>query len=533
MSIFAAALVSLGIIILGVGLVFAHKICHITEKRGWKLLSGLIVGFVIGYSLFLDALLVLDDIDSLVVGVSLILFFGSIFVVTVLRFGLASITELNQKAIEEHYNARHDLLTGLPNRSYCLQEMSSRIEQGKPFTVLMFDVVNFKQVNDALGHHCGDQLLFQLGQRICKLTKSDELLTRLGGDEFVVITNRNSQFELNQLVSYIELALKELFIVEQFEVSTSVVFGSSRYPSDAKDTTQLLNFADISMYQAKSQGLSLVSYKPAMIEGAKHNLSIASQIQHALDDGQFKLYYQPIVCPHSERVVEFEALIRWQTETGEFISPAQFIPIAEQSNKITDITLWVIKQVFEDLERFHAQNIAAPIHVNLSAKDIIGGKVFKLLAQASAANPNITRSIVIEITETAAIRDIPNSQSRLERIKQLGYRISLDDFGTGYSSLARLSELPIDQIKIDRSFIQDITDNAKSRTIVETSIDLAHGLKFDVVVEGVENRETLETLMTMKCDLIQGYLYSAPKPLPSIITWTQQFHSSDKLPLVY
>ena len=171
--------------------------------------------------------------------------------------------------------------------------------------------------------------------------------------------------------------------------------------------------------------------------------------------------------------------------------------------------------------------------MNLSAKDIIGGKVFKLLAQASAANPNITRSIVIEITETAAIRDIPNSQSRLERIKQLGYRISLDDFGTGYSSLARLSELPIDQIKIDRSFIQDITDNAKSRTIVETSIDLAHGLKFDVVVEGVENRETLEALMAMKCDLIQGYLYSAPKPLPSIITWTQQFHSSDKLPLVY
>jgi diguanylate cyclase (GGDEF)-like protein len=411
--------------------------------------------------------------------------------------------------------------------------MSSRIEQHSPFTVLMFDVVNFKQVNDALGHHCGDQLLIQLGQRIQKLTKSDELLTRLGGDEFVVITNRNSQFELNQLVSYIELALKELFIVGQFEVSTSVVFGSSHYPSDAKDMAQLLNFADISMYQAKSQGLSLISYQPTMIEGARQNLSIASQIQHALDDNQFKLYYQPIVCPRTEQVIEFEALIRWQSDSGEFISPAQFIPIAEQSNKITDITLWVIKQVFEDLERFQAQNISVPIHINLSAKDIIGGKVFKLLAQASATNPNITKSIVIEITETAAIRDIPNSQSRLERIKQLGYRISLDDFGTGYSSLARLSELPIDQIKIDRSFIQDIVHNEKNRTIVETSIALAHGLKFDVIVEGVENRETLDTLMAMNCDLIQGYLYSAPKPLPSIINWTQQFHSSDKLPLAF
>lgn len=524
MPIVASALVSIGIIVLSLGLIQAHNICRITQNNGWKLLSTLIVGFIIGYGYFLSELIVMTKLTGLMLGVSLILFGGSIFVIIVVRYSLISISDLNNFALEEQFNALHDSLTQLPNRKYCLKEIDKRISKGDGFSVLLFDVVNFKQVNDALGHGCGDELLIQISKRISRVIKSDETLARIGGDEFVIITNRHSTFQVKQLVNFIELTLKEQFFVNNFEVSTSVVFGSSQFPEDATSTSELIDFADVGMYHAKNSGQILSHYHSDMTKSARFNLSISSRIQHAIDHDEFELHYQPIVSPTTNRVIELEALIRWQLDDETYVPPAKFIPIAEQSNKINDVTIWVLNRLCKDLTELAKQDVRIPIHFNLSAKDVIGNKLYKELATIAADNPLFTQLIVVEITETAAISSIPNCHERLERIQRLGYKISLDDFGTGYSSLSLLRDLPIDQIKIDRNFIQNITSNRKNRTIVETAVNLAHGLGYSIVAEGVEDEDILQSLTALNCDLIQGFYYCEPSPLEDTLLWTKNFH---------
>ncbi|WP_394251634.1 putative bifunctional diguanylate cyclase/phosphodiesterase [Vibrio profundi] len=524
MPIVPSTLVSIGIITLCLGLVQAHNICSLTKHKGWTILSSLIVGFIIGYAYFLSELLLMERSNALVLGVSLILFGGSIFVVMVVRYSLVSISDLNKLALEEQFNALHDSLTSLPNRKSCNKEIDKRIHEGQGFSVLLFDVINFKQVNDALGHSCGDELLIQIAKRVSKVLKSDEMLARLGGDEFVIITTRHSTFEVTQLVNFIELSLKEQFFVNNFEVSTGVVFGSSQFPEDAITTAELIDYADVGMYHAKNSGQVLSHYHSDMTKTARFNLSISGRIPNAIENNEFMLYYQPIICPDKNRVTEYEALIRWKMEDGSYIPPAKFIPIAEQSNKITDITIWVLEQVCRDLSTLTQNDVCYPIHINLSAKDVIGNKLYKALADIAASNPTFTQLIVVEVTETATITNIPNCQERLERIQRLGYNISLDDFGTGYSSLSLLRDLPIDQIKIDRNFINDISFNTKNKTIVETAIRLAHGLGYSIVAEGVEEKETLDLLKEMKCDFIQGYYFSEPYQLEEIIRWTKDFH---------
>lgn len=516
----AILLIIAGILLLLFGLVPARQICAKTKHKSWQALSLLITLFVIGYTSVLVSLLVTQQVNNVVFGLSIILFSGSVFVYMVTTFSLNTIKKLHHLAEEEKYNALHDPLTSLPNRKHCIETINGLIENQIPFHLLMVDVVNFKQVNDGMGHFCGDQLLVQIGQRIASNLNRGDFVARIGGDEFIVICPNQNDLAIQSLANTINSELKKTFSIDGFELTSSAIVGISRYPEQGKDAEQVINAADVAMYWAKRSGRESAKFDPSMNQGARQKLAISHAIDEALEKQQFRIYYQPIVSSKLNLVCGYEALMRWVKPDGTTISPVEFIPVAEQSNKITSITEWLLDHVAEDIEIFHQHGIHNPVHVNLSAKDLMGKNLENQLIALTVRSPSLTKSIVLEITESTAINRLRSPEKRLESLKSLGFKISLDDFGTGYSSLSLLRDLPVDQIKIDRSFLYQFERNERNRSIVSNAISLAHGLGYSVVAEGVEQQEILHILNKYGCDYIQGFYYSPAIPLEDAILWT-------------
>ena len=388
--------------------------------------------------------------------------------------------------------------------------------------MILFDVVNFKQVNDAMGHFCGDQLLIQIGQRLQEKLKGSDKIFRVGGDEFVILTSSACEETGKSLIEELDSALSNRFHLDEFQVSSRVVFGVSTYPYDALSNDLLIKHADIAMYHAKRNGNLFAFYNEDMNVGAKYQLEISSRIQCALEKEEFQLYYQPLIDAHTNLAVGFEAVIRWHDENGKTISPNDFIPIAERSNQVHNITMWVLNQVEKDLQTFIEKDIKLPVHVNLSAKDLSSNLLFNRLETLLKVNPQFADLISLEITETMAIDRVVELNPLIHQSKGLGIKISLDDFGTGYSSLSLLRDLPVDQIKIDRSFLCTASRTEGTRSIVENTIALAHGLGYSVVAEGVQDMDTLHFLRSRGCDIIQGYLFCPALPLNEVITWVNE-----------
>ena len=516
----AIALILTGILLLLFGLVTARGICARTRHKGWQALSLLITSFVLGYTFVLVSLISSQTIDIVVFGLSIILFCGSIFVYMVTRFSLTTIDKLRVLAQEEKYNALHDPLTSLPNRKHCIETINCLIEGDIPFQLMLLDVVNFKQVNDGMGHFCGDQLLIQIGQRIASYLDKGDFVARIGGDEFIIICPHREEISSQHLAHRINASLKKTFSIDGFELTSSAIIGISSFPQQGRDAEQVINNADVAMYWAKKSSQEVARFKRSMSQGARKKLQISRAIDKALEQDQFQVHYQPIVCSKHDVVCGYEALIRWVKPDGTTISPIDFIPVAEQSNKITSITEWLLDKVAQDIQRFTLQGLHCPVHVNLSAKDLMGKNLEKKLTTLAARYPEFTNSVVLEITESTAINRLRSPEKLLDRLKSLGFKISLDDFGTGYSSLSLLRDLPVDQIKIDRSFLNQLEDNERNRSIVLNAISLAHGLGYTVVAEGVEQPEILRLLRKYGCDYIQGFYYSPAIPIDEAIQWT-------------
>ncbi|MGY3571732.1 putative bifunctional diguanylate cyclase/phosphodiesterase [Vibrio paucivorans] len=530
MATFSIAFIMIGIAFLVAAYIPARKICRASIQIGWKALLVLICGFIAGYTFVLISLLHSPQTSSPVLfGLSLILLSGSIFVYMVITFSLATILQLNSLAGEEKHNALHDSLTALPNRKHCIDVITSTCEVGGDFSVLMIDVVNFKQINDGMGHFCGDQMLVQIGQRINSLLEPTDFLARVGGDEFVLVHQTTNHQEIKKLCKQIDTVLRKPFSIDGFELTTSVVIGVCGSDSDATTSELFINHADLAMYYAKKSGRLSAFYNQDMSLGAKQKLEISRQIDTALEKCSFRMFYQPIMCGKNDIVEGYEALIRWVDDHGRLISPVDFIPIAEQSNKISSITAWILEQVAEDLVKFQVHDIECDIHINLSAKDLLGKSLFHHLETLVERNPQFAEHVVLEITETTAINRLRSPIEMLNDIKKLGFRISLDDFGTGYSSLSLLRDLPVDQIKIDRSFLFQLKSNHRNESIVANAISLAHGLGYTVVAEGVEDRDVLDLLKKYDCDYIQGYYYCSAKPLEEAISWTLN-HNPPRIP---
>jgi len=453
-------------------------------------------------------------------GLSIILFSGSIFVLIVTKFSLQTIHQLHVMAEEEKHNALHDPLTNLPNRKHCIETINFLLDGDVSFQLMLLDIVNFKQVNDGMGHFCGDQLLIQIGNRVRANLDKGDFLARIGGDEFIAILPSRTPEQALEVADEINQMLKRPFSIDGFELTSSAIIGISAYPDHGNNADQIINAADVAMYWAKASDNEVARFSSHMSQDARKKLEISRQIDRALEEDGFQLFYQPIICAKRDVVCGYEALMRWLDEDGCPINPVDFIAIAEQSNKITSVTEWMLARVAQDITRLTDAGIFCPIHVNLSAKDLMSKNLESQLGQLAFVNKDFAKMVVLEITETTAINRLRSPATLLEKLKKLGFKISLDDFGTGFSSLSLLRDLPVDQIKIDQSFVYQLNKNERNRSIVVNSISLAHGLGYTVVAEGVEHQEVESTLKEHGCDYLQGFYYSPGLPLERVINWT-------------
>jgi diguanylate cyclase (GGDEF)-like protein/PAS domain S-box-containing protein len=415
--------------------------------------------------------------------------------------------------------AQYDVLTGLPNRALFydrLKQAVGRARREQTMLGLMFlDLDRFKQINDTLGHAAGDRVLKVVAERLQGFLREVDTIARLGGDEFTVIIEGVSQREqLAGVAEKIGNALAAAVQLDGREMSVSASIGITLYPRDGEDIDQLIKNADIAMYHAKQRGgrQQFQFYDPSMGALAADHLELETKLRRAVDKQEFQLHYQPVVDTASGRIIGMEALVRWQSPEG-LIPPAKFIPLAEESGLILDIGKWVLQSACAQARKWQREGLPPlRLAVNLSPLQLrqenLFASVAEILRQSGLAAPYLE----LEITENTVIERSQNTMVTLTRLEQLGVQLSIDDFGTGYSSLAYLKQLPVHSLKIDRTFVRDITTDRDDAAIVSAMIVMAKSLDLRVIAEGVETRQQLEFLRTSRCDAYQGYYFSVPLP---------------------
>jgi len=416
------------------------------------------------------------------------------------------------------FQAYHDLLTGLPNRALFKDRLGQAMvlakRHGQTMATLFLDMDHFKVVNDTLGHLVGDGLLQALAQRLRGSLREGDTLSRIGGDEFMLLlphirTRDNAAHIAQKIIN----SLKQPFDIEGHELYASMSIGIAIYPDDGDNIETLIKHADIAMYHAKDHGRN--DYKfftQDLHKSFTGRLAVENEMRHALDKKEFEVFYQPQVAVESQRIRGMEALIRWNHPTRGMVSPNDFIPIAEESGLITPISEWVMNAACRQAKLWRDSDLPPiTMAINLSARQIEHPQFVDKFLRCLHKHMADGKGIEIEITESTLMRDMDGVISKLRKLAEMGVEISIDDFGTGYSSLSYLKKLPIHTIKIDRSFIHDLTGHMNNgSTIVAGIAAMAKGLKLKVVAEGVETQEQLDYLQTLGCDTYQGFFYSRP-----------------------
>ncbi len=425
---------------------------------------------------------------------------------------LRSNDELTNALATIHNLATHDSLTGLPNRASLndtFEHALARAGRSKSQLAIFFlDIDHFKAVNDTLGHPIGDQLLREMGRRLRGSIRGSDLVARLGGDEFVIMVEgvadrANLQVLSNKLLSTIAEPLR----LQGNEVKVTASIGLAVFPEHGRDVTALLASADMAMYRSKALGRNRVSeYSAELGESVTERFEIEKGMRLGMENNEFHLYYQPKMEFRSGKMLGVEALIRWHHPALGVLGPDRFIRIAEETNFILPLGRWVIEQACRQARAWHdARMPRFAIAVNLSAKQLTDKELVNYVREAlrsSGADPAL---IEIEITETAVIHNLDEAVVVLEALRALGVRLSIDDFGTGYSSLSFLKQLPVDTLKVDRSFVKDLPHNSDDMAITRAVIAMAHGLSMKVVAEGVEERQQFDFLRDEGCDEFQGF----------------------------
>ena len=437
--------------------------------------------------------------------------------------------------------ANHDPLTGLPNRHLLAdrlgQALISAARHGRAAGALFLDLDRFKVINDSLGHSAGDRLLKAVAERLQDGVREGDTVARLGGDEFVMILDDMAQPQdaalvaqkiLESFVQPFHVEIPEAGGAQEFFFTTSI--GISLYPSDGEDVDTLLKNADTAMYRAKERGgNSYQFFTPEMDLRARKRLSLESALRNALERREFVLHYQPQIDLATQRVIGVEALLRWNHPERGLVAPADFIPLLEETGLIVPVGEWVLREACTQATAWRAAGLP-PLRVagNLSARQLRHECFADTVAAALADTGMDPGDLELEITESAVMQQVEASIETLSRIHALGVRLSMDDFGTGYSSLSHLKLLPIDAVKIDRSFVHDIPGDEDDTAIVQAIIVLARTLRLDVIAEGVETKEQLAFLRAHGCDAMQGYLFSRPLPAEALRRLLEQ---GKRLPL--
>ena len=414
--------------------------------------------------------------------------------------------------------AHYDALTDLPNRVLFRDQIErelQRTDRGEQFALLYIDVDEFKGINDSLGHHVGDELLKAVAARIRSCIGESDLIARLGGDEFAVIqTGVRSARDVVELVTRIHQAIRQPHQCLGHQLTTDASIGIAMAPQDGTDLDQLIKNADLAMYAAKAGGRRIHRFfEPAMDASAKARLAMEQDLRQALADGGFELHYQPLVDLRRDEVTGCEALLRWRHPERGMISPAEFIPVAEDTGLIVELGEWVLKTACAEAAGWpdHIR-----ISVNVSPVQLKCPTLALKVTSALAASGLRASRLELEITEAVLIRDDETALAILHQLRAIGVRIALDDFGTGYSSLSYLKRFPFDKIKIDRCFISDIAETDGSSSIVQAVVNIAASRNMTTTAEGVETLEQKELLRALGCTEMQGYLFSAAKPGPEV-----------------
>jgi diguanylate cyclase (GGDEF)-like protein len=441
------------------------------------------------------------------------------------------------RAFEERlaYQASHDHLTGLPNRAL-LEESGHRVlaaerHHDRLSAVLFLDLDRFKQVNDVLGHATGDKLLVQVAERVTALVRPVDVCARVGGDEFVVLSGgHRSVLTVLALAYRLRSAIHRPFQVDDLTLDVEVSIGVSWSPDDGQDVDSLLQHADVAMYSAKRSRAGVVLYRDVAEHDDGAHLRMLGDLRRALEsDSQLEVHFQPIVAFDDGSAVAFEALVRWHHPDRGLVPPAVFIPVAEETSLIHRLTDVVLDRSLAALARWNGAGLAARVSVNLSPRSLVDASLPQRVGAALAAHDVPAGRLCLEITEETLVDDPDRAIATMHQLKELGVRLSIDDFGTGYSSMAYLKTLPVDEVKIDRTFVMDMAASPRDASLVLSVVDLAHRLDLMVVGEGVEDAPTLETLGATGCDLAQGYHVARPMPESDVLVWCRD-RASERVP---
>lgn len=413
--------------------------------------------------------------------------------------------------------AYEDPLTGLSNR-HDMNRFFSNHSGETAVGVLFLDLDHFKIINDTLGHDVGDLLIKTIASRLLTFKRQGKVF-RIGGDEFLLITENLNRKELEKLANKILKALQKPYLLEEHEIYTTGSIGLSLGTIDANNPSTLLRQADTAMYYAKKLGKNRVKFYSEQI-GLKETrrMQLTRDIQTALKNEEFFLMYQPKWHTKTDTLYGFEALLRWQHPKFGLISPSEFIPIAEETSAINPITVWILNEVSRQAKSWHNKGVHQPISVNLSTKIFQPGNLVNIVQQTLEENHVQPELLELEITESIVLHDVDNVSKQLEEIQKLGVRVALDDFGVGYSSIGVLDQIPLNAIKLNRLFVNDL-DRKQKRAVIQAILMMASALSLDVIAEGVEEKEQIDTLTALGCEIMQGYYYSKPLTASEMNEW--------------
>ena len=447
-----------------------------------------------------------------------------------LALPLVAIHRGTRQAVLNEHQALHDALTGLPNRVLFHDRVSQAIESARRArsgaVVMVMDLDHFKEINDTLGHYHGDQLLKLMGQRLTSLLRAEDTVARLGGDEFaVLLPSVGGREYANDVAEKILAALRQSFEVDGLTLEVGASIGIACYPTHGEDKETLIQRADIAMYVAKADHTGYQIYETEQDRHSVQRLALAGELRRAIEHDELVLHYQPKVDVASGRVVGAEALCRWQHPSLGLIMPDEFIPMAEHTGLITPLTKQVISMALQQTARWRAQGHRLSVAVNLCARSFLDTQLLDDIPELLATWRVDPSLLEIEITESMIVGDPERARAVLEQLNELGITLAIDDFGTGYSSLAYLKQLPVDEIKIDKSFVLQMSSNLNDETIVRSIIDLAHNLDLRAVAEGVEDQAILGRLNELGCDVAQGYHISRPMPADRLEAWLESYPS--------
>jgi len=446
----------------------------------------------------------------------------SLYLLTALIMS-GAIRELLELRKQREHQLFHDLLTGLPNRALLIERLQQQLlrqpRTGESVAVLVMDLTDFKAVNDSLGHAVGDDLLKQIGPRLAASLRTADTIARLGGDEFAILLPGTDETGAARVAQKMLAALEQSFPLEGEALDIGASVGVAVAPGHATQAEQLLSRADVAMYAAKGSLAGLAVFSAEHERDGAGRLALMSDLRRAVDEGELVLYYQPQIDLRTGGITSVEALVRWMHPKRGLVGPDEFIPLAERTGLIKRLTRTVLTEAIRQARAWELAGLRVPIAVNLSMRNIHDPQLPQTIAQLLQrwdARPDLLR---LEMTETVLAADPERALQTMDSLRAMGVHIALDDFGIGYSSLAYLNRLPLDEIKIDRSFVIGMIDDESSATIVRATVELGHGLGYAVVAEGVENAETRQRLTALGCDAIQGFLVARPMPADQTAEW--------------